>query len=100
MGSNSKISSNYRTVTKEKPLENANLIQIGSKVHLQLTFSKDDFEDYFLTITSNPSDVLSNGLLFVEAPLAQCILGKENGFVGEYRVNDSKIKVAVLALEN
>lgn len=101
MYSNSKPKRQYRKrIIEEEPLENANLIRIGSKVQLRLFFSEDDFEDYSLTICSNPSSSLTDGFLFIEAPLAQCISGNEKGFVGEYRVNGSKIKVSVLEVEN
>lgn len=80
----------------EESFENSSVVNIGSTVEVQLTFSEDDIETLTVSISGDYSNKKDSSIISVNSPLACCIIGKSIGYSGYYEVNSLKIKATIL----
>lgn len=80
----------------EEDSSNPSIVNIGSTVNVELTFSEDDTETLTVTISGDYNNKSNSSVISVNSPLACCIMGKSVGFSGYYEVNSLKIKATIL----
>lgn len=74
-----------------------NTVKVGSKIRVYLEYSEDDSEEDTFILTGGQGTTEGNKVS-LNSPIGECILGKEVGFEGYYKVNGNTIKIKILEI--
>ena len=84
----------YTNVEIVEQENDKSIVQIGSKVSIQIKYAEDDVENLLLTLCAT-SD-LNEDTVSLNSPIGITIFKKKKGFMGTVKLNDGDVIIKIL----